>query len=73
MKWKNETYRNYSRSGGGGIKENNDGMNLIKIYCKHFYKCQNVSSVQQYYDSKNKFIKHLIKKSQNRTEKKPKL
>jgi hypothetical protein len=29
------------QSGGGGIKENDGGVNLTKIYCKHFCKCYN--------------------------------
>jgi hypothetical protein len=34
--------------GRGEIKENDEGvmMSLTKIYCKHFYKCHNVSIVQ---------------------------
>jgi hypothetical protein len=33
--------------GGGGIKENDGEVNLIKMYCKHFCKCHNVLPVQQ--------------------------
>jgi hypothetical protein len=31
---------------GRGIKENDGGMNLTKIYCKHFCKCHNIPPVQ---------------------------
>jgi hypothetical protein len=31
----------------GGIKENDEGMNLIMIYCKNFCKCHSVPPVQQ--------------------------
>jgi hypothetical protein len=31
------------RMEGGGIKENDGGDELTKIYCKHFCKCHNVS------------------------------
>jgi hypothetical protein len=34
------------RTGGGRIKENDGGMNLTKIYCKHFCKCCHVPPVQ---------------------------
>jgi hypothetical protein len=27
------------------------GVNLTKIYCKHFYKCYNVPTIQQWYDT----------------------
>jgi hypothetical protein len=33
--------------GGGGIRENDGGVNLTLIYCKNFYKCHNVLLVQQ--------------------------
>jgi hypothetical protein len=32
---------------GGGIKENDGGVNSTMRYCKHFGKCHNVSPVQQ--------------------------
>jgi hypothetical protein len=35
------------RMEGGTIRENNGGINLTKMYCKHFYKCHNVPPVQQ--------------------------
>jgi hypothetical protein len=35
------------RMGGEGIKKNDGGINLTKIYCKHFCKCHNVPPVQQ--------------------------
>jgi hypothetical protein len=31
-----------SGMGGGGIKENDGGMNSTMINCKNFYKCHNV-------------------------------
>jgi hypothetical protein len=33
------------RTGIGGIKENDGGVNLTKIYCKYFCKCHSVSPV----------------------------
>jgi hypothetical protein len=30
-----------------GGKENDGGVNLTKIYCKHFCKCHNVPPIQQ--------------------------
>jgi hypothetical protein len=30
------------RTGKGGIKENDDGVNLTKIYRKYFCKCHNI-------------------------------
>jgi hypothetical protein len=39
--WKNETCWNCSRNGVGGIKKNDDGVNLTMIYCKNFGKCHN--------------------------------
>jgi hypothetical protein len=44
-KWKNETCGNCSRNEGGGIKENDGGVNsnmIYLIYCKNFCKCLNV-------------------------------
>jgi hypothetical protein len=35
-------------SGGGGLEENDEGVNSTMIYCKNFCKCHNVSPVQQY-------------------------
>jgi hypothetical protein len=35
------------RIGGGGIKENEGGVNFMKIYYKCFCKCYNVPPVQQ--------------------------
>jgi hypothetical protein len=35
------------RMGGEGIKKTDGGINLTKIYCKHFCKCHNVPPVQQ--------------------------
>jgi hypothetical protein len=32
---------------GEGTKENDEGVNLTKIYYKHFCDCHNVPSVQQ--------------------------
>jgi hypothetical protein len=32
---------------GGGIKENDRGVNSTMIYCQNFCKCHNVPSVQQ--------------------------
>jgi hypothetical protein len=40
------------RMAGGGIKENDGGVNLTKIYCKHFCKCHNIFSAQQKHDNK---------------------
>jgi hypothetical protein len=34
-----------------------EGVNLTKMYCKHFYKCHNVPPVQKQYDNKNKVNK----------------
>jgi hypothetical protein len=39
------------RIGGRGIKEDDGGVNLTKIYCKHICKCHYVCPVQQYYDN----------------------
>jgi hypothetical protein len=41
-KWKSETCENSSRNGGGGIKENDGGVNSTMIYCKNFCKGHNV-------------------------------
>jgi hypothetical protein len=38
---------------GGGIKENDGGVNSTMRHCKNFYKCHNVPSAQQY-DNKQK-------------------
>jgi hypothetical protein len=38
---------------GGGIKENDGGVNSTVIYCKHVYKCLSVLAIQQY-NFKNK-------------------
>jgi hypothetical protein len=35
------------RMGGREIKENDGRVNLTKIYCEHFCKCDNVPPVQQ--------------------------
>jgi hypothetical protein len=35
------------RMRGEGIKKIDGGMNLTKIYCRHFYKCHSVPPVQQ--------------------------
>jgi hypothetical protein len=32
---------------GGGIKENDGGVNSTMLYCKSFNKCHNVLPVQQ--------------------------
>jgi hypothetical protein len=32
---------------GGGIKENDGGVNSTMIYCKNFYNCYNLPPVQQ--------------------------
>jgi hypothetical protein len=48
-KCKNETCCNYSRNGGGGIKERSGQVNLSMIFlthCKNFCKCYNVSPTQ---------------------------
>jgi hypothetical protein len=37
---------------GEGIRENDGGVNLAMIYCKHFGKCHSVPSGQQNYDDK---------------------
>jgi hypothetical protein len=31
----------FQELGEGGMKKNDGGENLTKIYCKHFYKCHN--------------------------------
>jgi hypothetical protein len=36
------------------IEENDGGVNLTKTYCKHFCKCHNVLTVQQWYAYNNK-------------------
>jgi hypothetical protein len=35
-----------------GTKKHDEGVNLTKIYCKHFCECHN-NIVQQLYDNKN--------------------
>jgi hypothetical protein len=40
------------KMGVEGIEENGGGVNLTKIYCKHFCKCHNMPPAQQY-DNKN--------------------
>jgi hypothetical protein len=37
----------YSKKGEGGTKENDGGVNLIKIHCKYFFHCHNVPQEQQ--------------------------
>jgi hypothetical protein len=46
-----------------GIKKNDGGVNLTKIYCKHFHKCHNVLPVQQHDDNENKIIPDILKNS----------
>jgi hypothetical protein len=43
---------------GKGMRENNGGVNLIKIYCKHICKCHNVSPCTIIYA--NKIFKFCI-------------
>jgi hypothetical protein len=52
QKWKNETCWNYSRNGGGEIKENDGGVNSTMIYCKNFCKCHNVPQCSNKKDKK---------------------
>jgi hypothetical protein len=47
-KWTIRPVETVLRRGGARIKEKNEG-GEAKIYCKHFCKCHNVSSVQQKY------------------------
>jgi hypothetical protein len=47
MKMENGTCSNYSRNGGGEMKENDEEVNSAVIYCKRFCKCHNVPSAQQ--------------------------
>jgi hypothetical protein len=49
---KKETCWNYFKNGGRGIKENDGGVNLTEIYCKHFCKCHKVPLVQEVHDKK---------------------
>jgi ribosomal protein L44E len=37
-----------------------EGVNLTKIYCKHFCKYHNVPPVQEQYDNKNKILKRRL-------------
>jgi hypothetical protein len=53
-KQKSETCWNCSKKGGGGMRENDGGVNLIKIYYKHICKCNNRPPLQLIlYASKN--------------------
>jgi hypothetical protein len=45
-KWKNETFWNYFRNRERGQRRMIEGVNSIKIYCKHFCKYHNVHPVQ---------------------------
>jgi hypothetical protein len=49
------------RMGGGeGQRRLREGVNLAKIYCKHFCECHNVALLQQY-DNKTKIKKNSEK------------
>jgi hypothetical protein len=48
------------RRGEGDKGEWWKGVNLTKIYCKHFLKCHNVHPAQQQCDNKNKIEKKLL-------------
>jgi hypothetical protein len=48
------------RRGRGGIKENDGGRNLMKIYCKHICKRHNESFLYNYYMLLNKNFKMWI-------------
>jgi hypothetical protein len=43
----NETCWTYFKNGGEEIKEDDGGVNSTMIYCKNYYKCQNVPPAQQ--------------------------
>jgi hypothetical protein len=50
---------------GGEIKGNDGRVNITKINCKHFHKCNNVPTLQQKYN-KNKIKKNsFLRKNRN--------
>jgi hypothetical protein len=46
-RWSNKTCWNCSKKRGEGIRRKMEGVNLTKIYCKHFCKCHNVPLIQR--------------------------
>jgi hypothetical protein len=45
------------RSGGRGMRENDGGVNVTKMYCKHICKYHSVSPVQLLYPNNNRIKK----------------